>query len=139
MLLQFQSALGQVLFYPPNVAGWAGGRNWIDSSSLMLRLKIPSLILNAGEIEFDGKADPEDEAIIALNQKQRKAVERRVQAIANWQKFISGYPPGTKPQELVDFLLQPKVNPAVLNTLKNNDDLKSTALELVSMPEYQMG
>lgn len=138
VLLQFQSALGQVLFYPPNVAGWAGGKNWIDSSSLMVRLKIPSLVLNAGEIEFDGKADPEDEAIIAINQKQRKAVERRVQATANWQSFVAGYPSETKPEDLAGFLLQPKAGPAILNTLKNNINLKSAALELVSMPEYQL-
>ena len=31
-----QRLLGQILFYPPNVAGWPGGKNWIDSSSLML-------------------------------------------------------------------------------------------------------
>jgi uncharacterized protein (DUF1800 family) len=38
VLLQFQHTLGQVLFRPPNVAGWPGGRNWIDSSSLMYRM-----------------------------------------------------------------------------------------------------
>jgi len=42
--LLFQRALGQLLFYPPNVAGWPGGTAWIDSSSLMLRLRIPQLI-----------------------------------------------------------------------------------------------
>ncbi|HMK02770.1 MAG TPA: DUF1800 domain-containing protein, partial [Ferruginibacter sp.] len=39
--LLFQRTLGQVLFYPPNVAGWPGGKTWIDSSSLMLRMRIP--------------------------------------------------------------------------------------------------
>jgi uncharacterized protein (DUF1800 family) len=28
---------GQHLFYPPNVAGWAGGRRWITSSSVIER------------------------------------------------------------------------------------------------------
>lgn len=37
-LIGMQKALGQTLFEPPNVAGWPGGRNWIDSSSLLLRL-----------------------------------------------------------------------------------------------------
>ncbi|RYG35943.1 MAG: DUF1800 domain-containing protein, partial [Chitinophagaceae bacterium] len=31
--LLFQRLLGQLLFYPPNVAGWPGGRSWIDSST----------------------------------------------------------------------------------------------------------
>jgi hypothetical protein len=30
-------ALGQVLFYPPNVAGWAGGRAWINLATLLAR------------------------------------------------------------------------------------------------------
>src|SRR5713101_7942427 len=30
--------MGQVLFYPPNVAGWPGGASWINSSTLLNRL-----------------------------------------------------------------------------------------------------
>ncbi len=29
--------LGQVLFYPPNVAGWPGGRSWINPATLLAR------------------------------------------------------------------------------------------------------
>ncbi|MEO6219211.1 MAG: DUF1800 domain-containing protein, partial [Ginsengibacter sp.] len=42
--LLFQRALGQIIFYPPNVAGWPGGKNWIDSSALMLRMRIPQIL-----------------------------------------------------------------------------------------------
>ncbi|HYK76591.1 MAG TPA: DUF1800 domain-containing protein [Daejeonella sp.] len=138
VLLQFQNALGQVLFFPPNVAGWSGGRNWIDSSSLMLRLKIPSLVLNAGIIDFDGKADIEDEALIALNQIRGFNIQRRVQARADWNKFTDEFPVNFQPQQLANFLLQTSVNPEVLNLLQKNTTLKSAAIELVSMPEYQM-
>jgi hypothetical protein len=31
------AALGQTLFEPPNVAGWAGGRTWITASTLLQR------------------------------------------------------------------------------------------------------
>ncbi len=30
--------MGQVLFYPPNVAGWPGGTSWINSSTLLGRI-----------------------------------------------------------------------------------------------------
>ena len=30
-------ALGQMLFFPPNVAGWAGGRSWINPVTLLAR------------------------------------------------------------------------------------------------------
>jgi len=42
--LLFQKILGQILFYPPNVAGWPGGRTWIDSSTLMVRLQLPQVL-----------------------------------------------------------------------------------------------
>lgn len=41
LLIQLQHALGQVLFFPPNVAGWPGGRHWIDGSTLLTRTNLP--------------------------------------------------------------------------------------------------
>jgi uncharacterized protein (DUF1800 family) len=32
------AAMGQVLFYPPNVAGWPAGSSWINSSTLLTRI-----------------------------------------------------------------------------------------------------
>jgi uncharacterized protein (DUF1800 family) len=32
------AAMGQMLFYPPNVAGWPAGTSWINSSTLLTRL-----------------------------------------------------------------------------------------------------
>jgi len=32
------AAMGQLLFYPPNVAGWPAGTSWINSSTLLTRL-----------------------------------------------------------------------------------------------------
>jgi Protein of unknown function (DUF1800) len=55
--LLIQRLLGQVLFYPPNVAGWPGGASWIDSSSLMFRLRIPQLFYGSGEIGQKPKDD----------------------------------------------------------------------------------
>ncbi|MXV49615.1 DUF1800 family protein [Pedobacter sp. HMF7647] len=137
--LKFQSALGQTLFYPPNVAGWPGGKNWIDSSSLMLRLKIPSLILNDGEIEFSGKADPEDEAAIALKKGiQKQTTSRKLQTFANWDKFLAQFPASADPSLMAEFLLQPKPVSQIMNTLKQSGGLKNAAIEAVSTPEYQL-
>ena len=43
ILLLGQDAMGQILFHPPNVAGWPHGRDWIDSSSLLFRMRMPEL------------------------------------------------------------------------------------------------
>lgn len=32
------AAMGQILFYPPNVAGWPAGTSWINSSTLLTRV-----------------------------------------------------------------------------------------------------
>jgi uncharacterized protein (DUF1800 family) len=55
--LVLQRLLGQVLFYPPNVAGWPGGKHWIDSSSLMLRMQIPEVIYRSDSILSRPKED----------------------------------------------------------------------------------
>ena len=40
------SALGQVLFAPPNVKGWDGGRAWISASSLLYRYNLAAYLLS---------------------------------------------------------------------------------------------
>jgi hypothetical protein len=36
--------MGQVLFNPPNVRGWVGGRNWINSASLAARRTMVEIV-----------------------------------------------------------------------------------------------
>lgn len=137
VLLQLQRALGQALFYPPNVAGWPGGTSWIDSSSLMARLKLPSLLLNGGVIEFSGKADPEDEAFIAAAKRQRLSIEKRTQTTADWQGFTKKMPRGIQAEQLAYFILAPEVRQGALSKL-NAVDLKGIVLQVISSPEYQL-
>lgn len=139
VLIQLQTSLGQYLFNPPNVAGWAGGKNWIDSSSLMLRMKIPSLVLNDGILDFNGKADPEDEAVIALNRRAKpKPAKSYVNAKADWDKFLADLPKDMKQAELATFLLQPAIGQKISNLVDHNVNLKNTAIAVTSMPEYQL-
>ena len=138
ILLKFQSALGQTLFYPPNVAGWPGGKSWIDSSSLMIRLKMPSTILNGGIIEFDERADIEDEALIALATVRRQAVERQIRSAPDWDDFLSGLPAKMPQKDLASHLLQPALSASVLKNLASGQNIKNLVIELLSLPEYQM-
>ena len=138
VLLQFQKVLGQVLFYPPNVAGWPGGRNWIDSSSLMYRLKIPSTLLNGGLIDFEGKTDPEDEAYIATQRNAQQFVNNRVQSSVDWDKVLSGIPKNASNASIASFMLEPQLNKVILDKINNAADTKAMMIELVSTPEYQL-
>ena len=138
VLMQFQRTLGQVLFRPPNVAGWPGGRSWIDSSSLMYRMKIPSTILNAGYIDFTGKATPEDEAYLASVKKQQLNVIKKVQATPDWNKFLGDIPADTTKIEIAQFMLEPNINKAITDEVNTAPDMKTTVIQIVSTPEYQL-
>ncbi len=138
VLLDFQRTLGQTLFNPPNVAGWPGGRNWIDSSSLMYRLKIPSIVLDGGLIDFTGKADPEDEAYIAANRYRQNAVNSRVQAQPNWDKFLGDIPKNLSNADIAQFLLEPKPGQNLKKNILQTNEIKTLAIEVVSTPEYQL-
>ncbi|HZX58370.1 MAG TPA: DUF1800 domain-containing protein [Mucilaginibacter sp.] len=138
VLLEIQRALGQILFYPPNVAGWPGGRNWIDSSSLMYRLKIPSMVLNGGLINFTGKADPEDEAYLATVRTRQSIVNAKVQAQPDWDKFFKYIPGGVSNTDITGFMLEPAPGKTILASAAQLTDIKTLVIEVVSTPEYQL-
>lgn len=41
------AALGQDLFYPPNVKGWDGNRAWINANVLLIRYNLPAALAKA--------------------------------------------------------------------------------------------
>ncbi|MNQ92047.1 hypothetical protein D3C85_1074550 [compost metagenome] len=102
------------------------------------------MVLNDGEIDFSGKADPEDEAVIALsrtatsNANANSKPKSYVNANADWPKFLDTLPKGLTPLELTEFLLQPKLNTKITSMVSDNKGLRSTAVEITSMPEYQL-
>jgi uncharacterized protein (DUF1800 family) len=45
---------GQSLFFPPNVKGWDGGREWINSSTLLARANNVHRVLHDANTRFAG-------------------------------------------------------------------------------------
>jgi hypothetical protein len=39
--------MGQILFYPPNVAGWPGGANWLTSQTVIARENFVAALMNS--------------------------------------------------------------------------------------------
>jgi len=135
-ILQFQRKLNQVLFFPPNVAGWNRGQGWIDSSTLLLRMKLPSIILNFGVIEWQSEATLSEEMIARLNNQQeklKKRIEKKVQAYPDWKTCEKRFEGDL--DNLETLLLQ--VQPVCLD-LQDSDDLKSRVIKVMSTPEYQL-
>jgi uncharacterized protein (DUF1800 family) len=143
-LVFVQKTLGQVLFYPPNVAGWPSGRNWIDSSSLLFRMKLPDVILKAAAVSVRPKEDGDVNT---------QVLDRKGNGFANvtadWATFnnaFSDVPDSNLPDALAQFLLQQPLGKAqrqlVMQRLKTGESrpeqIKNLTVALMALPEYQL-
>ena len=112
-LLGYQKALDQTLFQPPNVAGWPGGRKWIDSSSLLLlHLQLPTVFFRNAEFAVALKQDEND---IAPNlTKAERTLRPGVGAhlpLVPLQQLLGNTPAAQQPEKLSAFLLQAAIRP----------------------------
>ena len=150
--LLFQRALGQVLFYPPNVAGWPGGKTWIDSSTLMLRLRIPQIITASEAINIKPKSD-DDVMMGQMTDKQvtlpKKAgyTMRNGGAVVDWELPLKAFEkvPREKLLPAVSATVlqaHTRASNAVLAKYLNSESreayVKSAIIYLMSTPEYQL-
>jgi uncharacterized protein (DUF1800 family) len=154
-LIVLQRILGQMLFYPPNVAGWPGGKTWIDSSTLMLRMRIPQLINDTDEMNIAPKDD--DDQMMGRKNEESSATTRiknkmgrgtkPIQAKVDWKPYV-GHFEKTAREKLVNamsgILLQTKtaVDASVIKQYADETDrnnfIRSATIQIMSTPEYQL-
>ena len=135
--LFLQKMMGQILLNPPNVAGWTGDRNWIDSNTLMFRLNLPSILLNNGVINLDEKGDYKDTYEKYYNRKKSKTKFFKINA--SWDDFENEYG-NLSSEELKRLLIVSKIDfdtDAFLSNLKIESN-KEYCIQLMSLPEYQL-
>jgi len=132
-----QKMMGQVLLYPENVSGWKGGKNWIDSNTLMFRMKLASLILNDAVINLEEKGAFEDSFNKYYNKERKK--NKYIKTIKNWDFFTKNHL-NLKPNELRDLLIVSKLDKdtAVLLEELRVASNKDYCIQLMSIPEYQL-
>lgn len=134
-----QRALGQNLFNPPNVAGWPGGKAWIDNSTLMLRLNFAALIFQGSDVSFKLKNDLD----LNVNKNLLKAFsadlnlqslfnmtkqQNRTETFAILSEFLLQAPSRLEMKDLEGFVAR----------TKSEDYTKILTMRLLSLPEYQM-
>lgn len=138
VLFQLQRALGQQLFYPPNVAGWPGGRYYIDSSKLLLRMKLPSVILNNGELEVNVEPDDADDKLKDA-EKNETVLNRKFETETNWSKVLEENKL-LDSEKLLKLYLLKQPSAAVSEQIRNDPqpNNKETILKIVSLPEYNL-
>ncbi|MBS1598212.1 MAG: DUF1800 domain-containing protein [Bacteroidetes bacterium] len=153
--LLLQRLLGQLLFYPPNVAGWPGGMNWIDSSTLMFRLRIPQIVYSADEFQMKPKDD--DDQMMGMRDFNENGIDTKsrlkvkgaqmINAKINWDAYLKKFndtPREKLPAAIALSLLQTpsSINDDILNKYidisSRESFIKTMTIQLMSTPEYQL-
>ena len=135
--LRIQKLLGQVLLRPPNVAGWKGGKTWIDSNTMLIRLKLPSVLLSNAIIALEEKGELKDSYQMYYDRMNQK--KKKLDAIPDWSFFETTFN-NSSLLEIKDSLILTDLNKGIeqlLNKLKI-ENKKDYCIQLMSLPEYQL-
>ncbi len=132
-LIVYQKLLGQMLLYPPNVAGWPSGNSWIDSSTLMLRLQIPQIWSGLRPLELEAKTDDDVEMGLKNNQMRNKGF-KNPNIIIDWNLVESTF----KNKSISDYLLQTKSSNEKIIDQFSDSSLKLKIINVMSTPEFQL-
>jgi uncharacterized protein (DUF1800 family) len=151
--LVLERLLGQVLFAPPNVAGWPGGKHWIDSSSLMLRMQLPQVMYRSDAILSKPKDDDDvmmgmrEQALAGNIRKLKNPGGQFFQTKILWDHYLR-YFDTVKDEDLYgsirDLLLQRVFPMNETELVKYIDEtsrqtrIESITIRLMGTPEYQL-
>jgi hypothetical protein len=131
MLWNLLEQMGQVPFFPPNVKGWPGGREWINTSTLFVRYN--TCVWLAGGQAPGGGA--------------RRGVNRLAGPRADAQLRVE---PGRDAGEVVDHWLRRLIQRPVAEDKRavlvealagrpdRQENIRRMVQLIVSMPEYQL-
>jgi len=150
-IIYLQRVLGQVLFEPPNVAGWPGGKNWIDSSTLVLRMRLPEALLGTSELNLEAKDNEQEltEMHSTDSHNAKHGQHFRVGAVdADWTNYIEHFntcATTNLPDAIAHMLLPRQPDPEQIKSIERFADkdtreqyIKSLTILIMGLPEYQL-
>jgi uncharacterized protein (DUF1800 family) len=115
--------LGQGLFYPPNVKGWDGGRDWINSSTLLGRANLIRQLIENKKTRFGGEQ---------LGQFFKKKGLRDQQQTVDWLvESLFAVPIPDEARRRVEMLVKGDQG-------KEKETLTDAVVALCTLPEFQL-
>jgi len=132
-LYLLQKSLSQNLFDPPNVAGWPGGKAWIDNSTMLTRTNLPLNIYitknksseNFGKVKGSKKLKGAYTFVGLEEMTQGLSEEETINKLAN---FLYAVP----------LQMQPAVLKKFISADNHPEFVRQACVRLMSLPEYQM-
>lgn len=137
VLFFLQKILGQILGHPPNVSGWKDGRPWIDSSTLLFRLKLSDYIFNNSDIDVVDKDVAETTSYKGKFRKMEATIE-----MDHINKLTEGKSKNEIRKILADCFILCQNDLSKTLSEPTTDDLQiftnQFIQELLRQPEYQL-
>lgn len=90
-------ALGQRLFYPPSVAGWEGGRSWLNGQTFLLRQNLALALTSTSDTRFGRRLDPAP----LLRRHNARTNEQQVDFLI--RQFLQGDVPAASRERLLQY------------------------------------
>ena len=134
-LAEALESLGQVLFAPPSVKGWAGGATWLNGQTLLFRQNLALALTSTEDNRFGRRCDP----VAVLRKHDRETDESVVDFLLG--VFLQGDVPGGARVRLLDYLASSKqVRFPVYWTEEDvaNHRLRTVAHLTLTLPEFQL-
>lgn len=136
-----QRMLGQELFRPLNVAGWPGGKSWIDNSTIISRTTLPYIFFE----KYRTKIVTKELYDTALAEPSDLSRELNSQYSADWSLLnytFNQYKENALAKKLMAFLIQSNIALVNTNLLKQPkyeiNKVRGYVIQIMSLPEYQL-
>ncbi len=141
--MAIQKGLGQILFQPPNVAGWPSGKGWIDASTLPTRLSLARALLLKNDYEVrTNKSFAQGEDLTENLSGRLKKGLRAEANISDIEKAFGHMSYSDKTTQIANWLIPETVlaeNEMIEEIKQLGFEGTKGALALIaSLPEYQL-
>ena len=130
VLRKLPDDMGQSLFNPPDVSGWAGGPAWINSSNLLQRLNFANLVATARRNIFN--FDPYE----LVTQKNITSAEGIVDYFIS--VLLDGNMPPQEREILVEYVRGLDTQPSGTGKTTEDEKLRSLVYLVLASPDYQL-
>jgi hypothetical protein len=131
VLTEAMQMMGQQLFEPPSVAGWDGGRAWINTSTLFVRQNLAAYLIT-GKRPYDDKWSRDKigyDPMTLVDGVKDKSITGAIDHLM--ATLLGDYVTMERRQNLIDYAVGRKLE-------VNADSLIALLLLITAMPEYQL-
>jgi uncharacterized protein (DUF1800 family) len=126
ILADWAARLGQDLFYPPNVGGWPGGRNWISSQTMIGRANFAAALVS-------GRLGRHHEGLDALALASRHGKGGDLDtSLTFYAELVNGAAPCAAWRDQIIASLGQK-------TTRSNETVRRAVAFILAAPEAQIG